>query len=179
MNALRYLLAQQRLALLAFVLAALGMNALVPAGTMIMPTGGYGAAIILCPETHPLARALGTAKAPDKAALHDAMGHGDPHARDLAAMDHHGMDHAAMGHAAEPQGDPAQLPDPMGQSAPAQSCAFAGLGLAALPIADNVVIPEFSVPLPEPLAHFARLQLVAPAYLRPPLRAPPHGDLIA
>ncbi|MEA1619007.1 hypothetical protein SOQ14_08750 [Erythrobacter sp. T5W1-R] len=160
------------------------MNALVPAGTMIMQTGGYDAEIILCPETHPLARALGTAKAPDKAALHAAMGHGDLHERDPDAMDHHGMghhgmDHAAMGHAAEPQDDPAQLPDPMGQSAPAQSCAFAGLGLAALPIADNVVIPEFSATLPEPLAHFARLQLVAPAYLRPPLRAPPHGDLTA
>lgn len=179
MNALRHLLAQQRRTLLAFVLAALGMNALVPAGTMITPTGGHGAAIILCPETHPLARALGTAKAPDKAALHAAMGHGDPHARDPAAMDHRAMDHAAMGHAAKPQDDPDQLPDPMGQSAPAQSCAFAGFGLAALPIADNVVFPEFSAPLPEPLAHFARLQLVAPAYLRPPLRAPPQGDLTA
>ncbi len=163
MTSLRHLMAARRRALLAFVLAALGMNALVPAGTMIAPVGQNGAAIMLCPETHPLARALGTVAAPEMAALHAAMGHGQPHHDD----------HAAMGHAPVPADDPAPPPDPSGTAAQSQSCAFAGLALAALPSEQGEPPSTLSTPLPEPLAFLTRLQLVAPAHLRPPLRAPP------
>jgi hypothetical protein len=167
MIALRYLIAARRRALLAFVLAALGMNALVPAGTMIAPTGEQGASIILCPQTHPLARALRASADPDMAALHAAMGHGEHMAAD--------MDHAAMGHTMPPADDD-DAPDPApssGTAAPGQACAFAGLALAAL-LAEQSLAPSIlPPPLPEPLALLARLQLVAPAHLRPPLRAPP------
>lgn len=169
MIALRHLMAPHRRALLAFVLAALGMNALVPAGTMIAPVGKLGASIILCPETHPLARALGASSAaPDMAALHAAMGHGEHHG---------GIDHAAMGHTMAPADDDAGDPAPSsGTAAPAQACAFAGLALAALLTERSEAPPPPLAPLPELFALLTRLQLVAPAHLRPPLRAPP--DLI-
>ena len=175
MIGLSHRIAARRRALLAFVLAALGMNALVPAGTMIAPAPEHGARIILCPQTHPLARAL-AAQAPaagDMAALHAAMGHGAAH----EAHDGHGghgghhaaMDHAAMGHAAAAPDDPG----PGSAAAPAQSCAFAGLALAAI-LAERSEAPSAPLPpLPEQLAFAERWQLVAPAHLRPPLRAPP------
>jgi uncharacterized protein involved in copper resistance len=166
MIALRHLMAARRRALLAFVLAVLGIHALVPAGTMIAPAGEWGASIILCPETHPLARALGAASAaPDMAALHAAMGHGEHHG---------GMDHAAMGHSVAPADDHAGDPAPSsGTAAPAQACAFAGLALTALLTEQSLAPFTLPPPLPEPLALLTRLQLVAPAHLRPPLRAPP------
>lgn len=152
MMALRYLMAARRRALLGFVLAALGIHALLPAGTMIAPTGQWGASVILCPQTHPLARALGTTSAaPDMAALH-----------------------AAMGHSMAPADDDARDPAPSsGTAAPAQTCTFAGLALAALLTEQSLAPLTLPPPLPEPLALLTRLQLVAPAHLRPPLRAPP------
>ena len=161
-----HLLAARRRALLAFVLAALGIHALLPAGTMIAPTGQWGASVILCPQTHPLARALGTTSAaPDMAALHAAMGHGE----------HHGsMDHAAMGHTMAAADDNATDSAPSsGAAAPGQACAFAGLALAALLTEQSLAPFTLPPPPPEPLALLMRLQLVAPAHLRPPLRAPP------
>lgn len=166
MMGLRSLMAARRRALLAFVLAVLGIHALLPAGTMFAPTGQWGASVSLCPQTHPLARALGTTSAaPDMAALHAAMGHGE----------HHGsMDHAAMGHSMAPADDDARDPAPSsGSATPAQACAFAGLALAALLTEQSLAPFTLPPPLPEPLALLTRLQLVAPAHLRPPLRAPP------
>lgn len=173
MIAVRRLMDAHRRALLIFVLAAVGMSALVPAGTMIAPAGTQGASIILCPQTHPLARALGAQAAPDMAALHAAMGHGGHH----AGMDHPAMDHAAMGHAPAVAGDPAPNPDPAPDPAstanPQQSCAFASLALAAVLAGRSTALSAPLALLPEPLAFPERLQLVAPAHLRPPLRAPP------
>ncbi|MFN3990106.1 MAG: hypothetical protein ACK4IS_07590 [Erythrobacter sp.] len=174
MTALRRLIAAHRRALLALVLAAVGMNALVPAGTMIAPAAHHGATIILCPETHPLMRALAARPAPadEMAALHAAMGHGEAHAG------HHGHSahaahHAAMGHAAAAADDPAPDPQPASTASPPQSCAFAGLALAAILAERSAALLPPLAPLPKPIAFAERWQLVAPAYLRPPLRAPP------
>lgn len=160
MRLLRSFTRLHRRALLAFVLAALGMQALVPSGLMVAPGEGHGAAIILCPQTHPLARALGDgaeASDADMAALHAAMGHG-------------AMDHAAMVHAPAPEDDSAPA-EPIGASG--QTCAFAGAALAGLlpdraePPGPLAAQPD-SAPLP-----LHPLGLAAPARLRPPLRAPP------
>jgi hypothetical protein len=163
MRLLRSFIPVNRRALLAFVLAALGMQALVPAGLMLAPAAEHGAAIILCPQTHPLARALGAkADASDSsdasmAALHAAMGHGS-------------MDHAAMGHAPAPEDDSAPATS---SGSYGQTCAYAGAALAGL-------LPDRTEP-PVPLAAqtdsapapLQPLGLATPAHLRPPLRAPP------
>lgn len=176
--------------MLALVLAALGMIGVLPSGTMLAPAGAHGASVILCPQTHPLARALaarsadaqdGGETAAQIAALHAAMGHGpaQPSAHHSGhEADHHGgdhgaplpaMDHAGMGHHAP--ADPA--PDPQNTAAPTQSCAFAGLALAALLPERSEAPSALLAPLPEPPSFLERLRLVAPAHLRPPLRAPP------
>jgi len=160
MRLLRPFTQAHRRALLAFVLAALGMQALVPAGLMLAPSAGHGAAIILCPQTHPLARALGggaEASDADMAALHAAMGHGS-------------MDHAAMGHA------PASEDDSSPSSAAGnsgQTCAFAGAALAGLlpDRAEPPVLLAAQRNTTPPQLH--PLGLATPAHLRPPLRAPP------
>lgn len=160
MRLLRSLTQAHRRALLAFVLAALGMQALVPAGLMLAPSSAHGAAIILCPQTHPLARALGAkADASDAgmAALHAAMGHAV-------------MDHAAMGHAPAPEDDSAPATS---SGSNGQTCAFAGAALAGLlPDRAEPPVPLATQPdsAPPPLHP---LGLAAPSHLRPPLRAPP------
>jgi hypothetical protein len=196
MNILRPLMQAHRRKMLALVLAALGMIGVLPAGTMIAPAGAQGGGVILCPQTHPLARALaarsadaqdGGEPAAQMAALHAALGHGpaSPSAHDSGhhaghEADHHGgdhgaplpaVDHAAMGHHAPAPADPA--PDPQSTAAPAQSCAFAGLALAALLSERSEAPSALLAPLPEPPSFLERLRLVAPAHLRPPLRAPP------
>ena len=160
MRLLRSYTRMHRRALLAFVLAALGMQALMPAGLMLAPSSAHGAAIILCPQTHPLARALG-AKADSSdasmAALHAAMGHGS-------------MDHAAMGHAPAPEDDSAPATS---SGSYGQTCAYTGAALAGL-------LPDRTEP-PVPLAAqtdsapapLQPLGVATPAHLRPPLRAPP------
>jgi hypothetical protein len=152
--------------LMALVLAALAMQALVPAGLMIAPVAGHGAQITLCPQTHPLARAAAQKASDaqaDMAAMHAAMGH---------AMPAHGMvDHAAMGHgpAAPDDGAPAAA-----AGSPAQSCAFAGAGaLAAVLPDDGTHITAQAAQSPAPPLPLAPLRLAAPPHLRPPLRGPP------
>lgn len=154
-------------ALLAFVLAAMWMQALVPAGLMVAPTGAHGAQIILCPQTHPLARALAArSKAPadaEMAALHAAMGHGP--------MDHGAMDHGAMGHAPAAPDDPAPAPS----AAPSPSpCAFAGAGALAALLPERSDVPAALLAPPTlPPTALQPLLLAATPRLRPPLRAPP------
>lgn len=148
-------------ALLAFVVTALAMQAIVPAGLMLVPESGQGARIILCPQAHPLARALtgtfATRAEAGMAALHAAMGHG-------------AMDHAAMGHSGAPDD-----PEPAPSAAPAsQSCAFAGAGALAALLPDRsapalALLPASDLPPTMP----AELRLAQPPRLRPPLRAPP------
>lgn len=158
MKLLRYLSLAQSRVLLEFALAALAMQALVPAGLMVAPAAGHGAQIILCPQTHPLARTLATKAADELAAMHAAMGHG-------------AMDHAAMGHGPAAPEDPA----PASTAASAgQTCAFAGAGALAGLLPDRV--DAFAEPATEPAQPTRALQpfgLIAPARLRPPLRAPP------
>ena len=145
-------------ALLVFALAALGVQALIPAGLMVAPAPGRGAQVILCPQTHPLARAAADKASADMAAIHAAMGHAI-------------MDHAAMGHGtgAEEDSVPASSVAPAGQS-----CAFAGAGALA------GLLPERAAAVPAPAMREAlpplrlqALQLVEAPRLRPPLRGPP------
>lgn len=158
MKLLRSLSLAQSRVLMAFALAALAMQALVPAGLMVAPAAGHGAQIVLCPQTHPLARALAADAADELAAMHAAMGHG-------------GMDHAAMGHgpAGPDDADPASSAASQGQS-----CAFAGAGALAGLLPDR---EDLSAARPREAARsLLALQpfgLIAPARLRPPLRAPP------
>lgn len=172
MRLLHHLSQARRRALMAFVLAVVGMQALIPAGIMLAPAPAEGhaqgqlAQIILCPQTHPLGRAMAAAGDADMARLHAAMGHAPVE----PAAHHAGMDHAAMGHAPAPADDSA----PATQSAsPAQSCAFSGLALAGL-------LPERADPPAPPSPALAPAQVPlgallvpAPDYLRPPLRGPP------
>lgn len=157
--------------LLSFVLAALAMQALVPAGVMLSPAPAHGAQITLCPQTHPLARAAADKAADENAAMaamHAAMGHGP---MGDAGMDHASMGHAAMGHApASPEDDaPAAS-----AGSPAQSCPFAGAGALAglLPEDRPALAARRAEPLAPPLP-LQPLRLAEPPRLRPPLRAPP------
>jgi hypothetical protein len=171
---------------LSFALAALAMQALLPAGLMVSPSAAHGAAITLCPQTHPLARAAAEKAAADSAstedaamaAMHAALGH--------ASMGHAGMEHAAMGHAATDAGAvdhaamghmPASPDDETPASSagsPAQSCAFAGAGALAglLPETDTVLTAPRAEP-PAPPQPMQPQRMAEPPRLRPPLRAPP------
>lgn len=189
MGLLRTLVQTHGRALLSFVLAGLAMQALLPAGVMVVPAAGHGVQITLCPQTHPLARAEAeqasdqhAAKA-DLAAIHASMGHA---AMGHAAMGHAGMDHAAMGHAAMDAGTvdhaamghvPAAPDDETPLSvagSPAQSCPFAGAGAIAglLPEDGATLTSARAEPLAPPLP-LQPLRLAKPPRLRPPLRAPP------
>jgi hypothetical protein len=152
-----------RRAWLAFVIAALGMQGLVPAGVMVASSAGEDARIILCPQTHPLARAAAARASAEMAALHAAMGHGP--------VGQGAVDHAAMGHAPAAPDDAG----PGSSSAPGgQSCAFAGAGALAGLLPDQ---PGASLPTPTQAAAAALsmrpLHLAAALHLRPPPRAPP------
>lgn len=166
MGQLRTLVETRSRQLLSLVLAALAMQALMPAGLMIAPAAGRGAQIILCPQTHPLARAAAQAASnaqAEMAAMHAAMGH---------AMPAHGApDHAAMGHG-PPSPDDGAPASAAGSSA--QSCAFAGAGGLAGLLPGHV--EPGAAQQADPLAAALPLQalrLAEPARLRPPLRAPP------
>lgn len=159
MTQLRSLFSQQFVTLLSFVLTALAMQALMPAGVMIAPAAGQAAQITLCPQTHPLARTAtqrASAEMAEMAAMHAAMGHAV-------------MDHAAMGHGpASPDGQ-----TPAAASA-GQSCAFAGAGALAalLPVFLDARVGPVAEP-PASALPLAPLRLTEPPRLRPPLRGPP------
>lgn len=158
MELLRFLSFTHRRALLGFVLAALGMQAFVPAGLMVAPAPHHGAQIILCPQTHPLARAAAAQTSAGMDAVHKAMGRAV-------------MDHAAMGHASAPDEGPPAAPS---AASSAQPCAFAGAGALAGLLSER---SEFASPRPAPSlippAVLLSLRLAATPRLRPPLRAPP------
>lgn len=170
MNLLRHLGLINARALLAFAVAALGMQALVPAGLMVAPAQDHFASIILCPETHPLARAAAEREETPASVQHGAMDtgtHGDHHHHHHDAAP--SIDHAAMGHGpANGDGDA-----PVSAASNSGPCAFSGLALAGLLTERSYVPSAISPPLPEQFALPQRLQLVAPAHLRPPLRGPP------
>lgn len=189
MGLLRTLVQTHGRALLSFVLAGLAMQALLPAGVMVVPAAGYGVQITLCPQTHPLARAAAeqasdqhAAKA-DLVAIHASMGHASMGHASMghaamghaamghAGMGHAGMDHAAMGHAAMDAGTvdhaamghvPAAPDDETPLSvagSPAQSCPFAGAGAIA------GLLPEDGATLTS-----ARAEPLAPPLPLQPLR---------
>lgn len=158
MKLLRYLALAHSRALMVFALSALAMQALVPAGLMVAPTAGHGAQIILCPQTHPLARAAATNAAEELAAMHAAMGHGS-------------MDHAAIGHGPTPPDDPAPASS---AASSGHSCAFAGAGALSGLLPDRV--DSFAARTIEPSRSPLALQplgLIQTARVRPPSRAPP------
>ena len=144
--------------LLAFVL-----NALAPAGYMIA-AGEHGLPTVsVCPETHPLARAM--------AAFREGQQTDDGMAMDHASMDHAEMDHAAMGHAAMGHGDE-------GDSGPTASngghCTLAGAAKLAINSPDETILAdEIAYVVMLGLKPIRPLALPAQPYLRPPLRGPP------
>ena len=158
MTLLRRLFLAHSRALMVFALSALAMQALVPAGLMIGPGAGHGAQIILCPQTHPLARAAAANASEELAAMHAAMGHG--------TRDHAGTDHGS----ASPD-DPAHASS---AASSGQTCAFAGAGALSGLLPDRVdfLAARTLEPSRSPLG-LQPLGLIETARLRPPLRAPP------
>lgn len=148
MKLLRSLVRARPRVLLTLVWAALAMQALVPAGLMVVPAAGHGAQIILCPQTHPLARAI-AAKA----------------TAEMARM------HAAMGHMPSSSDEPASNPS---TASSGQSCAFAGAGALAGFLPEHGA--DFTPQTTRHALAFMPMQplrLPEPPRLRPPLRAPP------
>ena len=83
--------------MIGILLLAFALNALAPAGYMIA-AGEHGLPTVsVCPETHPLARAV--------TAYHEARDRSDGMAKDHASMDHASIDHASIDHAAMGHGD--------------------------------------------------------------------------
>lgn len=166
MKLLRSLSFVRSRALLAFALAALVVQALIPAGLMVAPSAKHGVQIVLCPQTHPLARAL-TAKSvaqvnAEMAAFHAAMGHGE------IATGVTGQ--AGTSHTSAPD-----EPVPASSAAPAaQPCAFSGAGALAAMLPERGEAPSTLDTMPDLVpAGLKELRLAHPPRLRPPLRAPP------
>ncbi len=135
--------------MLALIMSALGMNALIPTGYMLAPSGDGSIAVTACPTTNALARSLAE--------------------RDALADD--GIDHAAMGHVVAGSDDDGDKGS--GLASPSKDCAFSALASGAtLPdavgfdwraaVGSDLATPELKAFPTQP----AR-------YLRPPLRAPP------
>lgn len=155
MQRLRNLIRLRGHVLLAMVIAALGMNALVPAGYMIAPSGSHGIAVTLCPKSNPLAQLAQAGGASDPAAHH-------------AGMDHASVDHAAMGHGSAD--DPDEAPA-AGQ--PKFDCAFSALaGAATLP--EALALETIAVAYTRALFAKPSAPDIAPRpFVQPPLRGPP------
>ena len=154
--------------MVSILLLAFGLNALAPAGYMISATDGGLPTISVCPETHPLARAVAASR--EGHAAHDgmAMDHGD---MDHASIDHASMDHASMDHAAMGHGDD-------GNTSPSAAdnghCALAGVAKIALhSIDENLLAGEVALAVLLGLKAIRPIALPAQPYLRPPLRGPP------
>ena len=139
--------------MLSILLLAFGVNVLAPSGYMITAGTGGLPTISVCPETHPLARAVAASRE-----RHEA--------RTSMAMDHAAMDHAAMGHADDEGTAPVAADD--------EHCALAGAAKLAFHSADESLLAEervYAVLLG--LAAIRPLALPALPHLRPPLRGPP------
>lgn len=155
MSVIRHIIRCWRLALFALLCVGLGLNSLVPAGYMIAPSSSGWLTVVICPETHPLAR--WTAPKTDHNMMdHAAMGHGD--------MSHAAMEHGHMGH-----------DDGSGASgSQANECAFAGVSKqdsSALDLYLLALAIAFALLLG--LSPRSPIRLPKLANLRPPLRGPP------
>lgn len=153
MSALKHIRRSPPWMMLVVLLFALGLNALAPSGYMIA-VGDHGLPTVsVCPETHPLARAVSASR--EKREIHDGMG-----------MDHASMGHAAMGHADDGDTTPAAAND--------AGCALAGAAKLAIQSLDEKLVAEetaYAVLLG--LRAIRPLALPTPSHLRPPLRGPP------
>jgi uncharacterized protein involved in copper resistance len=154
--------------MVSILLLAFGLNALAPAGYMISATDGGLPTISVCPETHPLARAVAAAGErhethEDTAMDHAAMGHA---AMDHAEMGHVVVDHAAMGHTDDDGTAPVTASD--------GHCALASAAKVALHSADEaLLVAEMVYAVLLGLKAIRPLALRPPPHLRPPLRGPP------
>ena len=152
--------------IIAILLLAFGLNALTPSGYMISAGAGGLPVISVCPETHPLARALTASR--EERAMHGGMAK-DHAAMGHAAMDHPPMDHATMGHHSGDDGTA-----PATATASDGHCALAGAAKLALsPTDENLLAEEAAYAVLLGLAAIRPLVLRAPPHLRPPLRGPP------
>ena len=139
--------------MISVLLLAFALNALAPAGYMIA-AGEHGLPTVsVCPETHPLARAVAASREGQQS--DDGM-----------AMDHASMDHAAMGHGDE------------GDTTPTASngghCTLAGAAKLAVHSPDETVLAgEIAYVVMLGLRPIRALSLPARPHLRPPLRGPP------
>lgn len=133
--------------MLAFVLFALGMGALVPPGMMIALSADNLFSLTLCPDTHPLARALAESAATPGMSDHDA------------AM------HAAMGHGPPDESDAAPRSG--------EDCPFSLLTCPALMPGDGGLLIAKQVPTQSAPGALHPFALARRDHLRPPLRAPP------
>lgn len=139
--------------MISILLLAFGVNALAPAGFMISATDSGLPTISVCPETHPLARAVAAAQ--ERQEIHDNT-----------AMDHAAMGHAAMGHADDEGTAPGTASD--------GHCALASAAKLALHSADDAMVAaEMAYAVLLGLQAIRPLALRAPPHLRPPLRGPP------
>ncbi|MBH1945424.1 hypothetical protein I5L01_14445 [Erythrobacter sp. YJ-T3-07] len=144
--------------MISILLLAFVLNALAPSGYMIARTQGGLPAVVVCPETHPLARAVEASR--ERNGMHDGM------AMDHAAMGHTVVDHAAMGHAS----DDGTAPTATDKG----HCALAGVAKLALHSPGEALLAaEMAYAVLLGLKAIRPLALRAPPHLRPPLRGPP------
>ena len=149
-------------------LLAFGLNALAPSGYMISATDGGLPTISVCPETHPLARAV--------AAVGERPETNEDTAMDHAAIDHAAMDHAAMGHAVVNHAAMGHANDEGTAPATASNghCALASVAKVALHSTDEALLAaEMAYAVFLGLKAIRPLALRAPPHLRPPLHGPP------
>ena len=139
--------------LLAMVVAALGMNALMPAGYMIAPSAAHGFAVTLCPKSNPLAQYAAAPTDSDAEIDHAAMGHdvADAAQDDMGEGGHHGSS----------------------ASSPKADCAFSAIAAAATlpekPALEAIAIVRTRALLAKPQVP----DVARRPYLQPPLRGPP------
>jgi len=146
--ALKSPLRRFRLAVLALLLAGLGLNSLAPAGYMIAPSASGWLTVVVCPETNALSRLAASPPA-------------DMHIVDQA------VDHAAMGHGQESDSGSTS-------AAKAKDCAFGGtLKLTTGPVDPELLVAAILFVLLLGLAPSRPIFVNARPYLRPPLRGPP------
>lgn len=137
-----------RFAIIVLLFAGLGLNALAPAGYMIAPSATGWPVIVMCPQTHPLARLMALA------------------ARDNGSATTTSVDHAAMGH-----GDDDSNPLAAQHN---EDCAFSlALHLATGPIDSELLAALIAFILLLGLIAASRIVIRPSRYLRPPLRGPP------
>ncbi|RIV82815.1 hypothetical protein [Aurantiacibacter zhengii] len=134
--------------MISILLLAFGLNALAPSGYMISATDGGLPTVIVCPETHPLARAVAASR--EEHQMHGSMA----------------MDHAAMGHPDDDGTAPVTASD--------GHCTLASAAKLALPSADETLrAADTAYAVLLGLSIVRPLQLREAPYLRPPLRGPP------